>query len=69
MADLHAIVAAMPDEQREGACIVLDAISRPLTAREIETTLRYRGVPRARAIKLAGELKRWHILAMVGPEA
>jgi len=68
MTDLIAQVEAMTPEQREGAITVLDAMSRPLQAREIESFLRAGGVPRARAIKLAGELKRWHIIAMMGPE-
>ncbi len=61
-------VEAMTPEQREGAIVVLDHFSRPLQAREIERFLRHGGVPRARAIKLAGCLKHWNIIAMLGPE-
>ena len=68
MTDLTAKVAAMTPEQREGAIVVLDALSRPLTVREIETFLRRGGVSRSRAIKIASVVKHWHIIAMAGPE-
>jgi len=61
-------IEAMPPEQREGAIMVLDHFSRPLQTREIERFLRHGGVPRARAVKLAGCLKHWRIIAMLGPE-
>ncbi|BBI19865.1 hypothetical protein EKJ_07120 [Qipengyuania flava] len=68
MSDLLARVEAMTPEQREGAIEVLDALTRPLTVREIETFLRKGGVSRSRAIKIAGTVKHWHIVAMMGPE-
>ena len=61
-------IEAMPPAQREGAIAVLDHFTRPLQAREIERFLRTGGVPRARAVKLAGCLKHWGIIAMLGPE-
>ncbi len=68
MSDLLARVEAMTPEQREGAIEVLDALTRPLTVREIETFLRKGGVSRSRAIKIAGTVKHWHIVALMGPE-
>lgn len=61
-------VEAMTPEQREGAIEVLDALTRPLTVREIETFLRKGGVSRSRAVKIAGTVKHWHIVALMGPE-
>ncbi len=64
---LHTIETMTP-AQREGALIVLDAISRPLTAREIEAIFKTNKVSRSRAVILASVLKGWHVLAMMGPE-
>ena len=70
MTDLHSLIGSMEGERREGAIAVLDAISRPMTVREIEAWLRYKGgVSRARAVKLAGTLKNVHVIALLGPEA
>lgn len=69
MSDLIAKVQAMTPEQREGAIVALDCLSRPMTVREIERWLRHSGgVSRARAVKLAGTLKHLNIIAMAGPE-
>ncbi len=68
MTDLAAYIAAMPEDQRAVAIGVLDAVSRPMTVREIERALRANGVTRSRAIKLAGTLKHFHIIAVAGPE-
>ncbi len=68
MADLHNLIGAMTPEQQQVALIVLDAVSRPLTPREIEGALREHGVPRSRAVILATSVKRLHIIAVVGPE-
>jgi hypothetical protein len=68
MADLWAIIEEMTPEQKQTALIVLDAVSRPLTAREIEGVLRTNRVSRSRAAILASVLKRWNIIALVGPE-
>ncbi|BCA60050.1 hypothetical protein [Sphingomonas sp. HMP6] len=68
MADLIETIEAMAPAQREGALIVLDALSRPLTAREIESILKASRVTRSRAVILASVLKGWHVLAMMGPE-
>ncbi len=68
MADLHALIDGMTPEQKETAIVILDAVSRPMTAREIEGVLRSSRVTRSRATILASELKRWHVIAMFGPE-
>lgn len=68
MADLTELVAAMTPAQKETAIAVLDAVSRPMTAREIEGVLRTNRVTRSRATILAGVLKGWNVIAMIGPE-
>lgn len=68
MSSLTDHISAMTPEQREGAIAVLDLISRPMTVREIERALRANSVTRSRAIKLAGTLKHFHIIAVAGPE-
>lgn len=68
MSDLMTMIDAMDDHDKGVACRVLDAISSPLTPRQIEAFLRHGGVSRMRSVKLASTLKRWHIIAMIGPE-
>ncbi len=68
MADLHAMIEAMTPEQQQTAILILDAVSRPMTAREIEGVLRANRVSRSRATILASVLKDWHLIAMMGPE-
>lgn len=68
MTDLRTIIEAMPPEQKQGAIATLDAMTRPMTTREIEGALRLGGVSRARSIKLASALKHFHIVALMGPE-
>ncbi|MEJ7777484.1 MAG: hypothetical protein WKF52_08930 [Sphingomicrobium sp.] len=68
MADLHELIEDMTPEQKQTAILVLDAVSRPMTAREIEGVLRGSRVSRSRATILASVLKDWHLIAMMGPE-
>lgn len=69
MPDLSNIVAAMPEAQREGALIVLDALTRPLTPREIDAALIANcGLTRSRAFLMTKAIKGLRIIAMVGPE-
>ena len=69
MSNLHDLIASMEGERLEGALQVLDALSRPMTVREIEGWLRHKGgVSRARAVKLAGTLKHVNVIALIGPE-
>jgi len=65
---LTAIVEAMTDEQREGAIAVLDAISRPLTVREIEVMMIGKGVSRTQRKILSKCVEPLHIIALMGPE-
>lgn len=69
MADLHKLIKAMTPEQQQTAILILDAVSRPMTAREIEGVLRDSRVTRSRSTILASVLKGWHVVAMFGPEA
>lgn len=64
--DLVAMIEAMPEAERAGALAVLDALSRPLTAREIEHGLRAKGVPKPRAVILANAVKGLAVIALVG---
>ena len=68
MTDIRSLVESYTPEQRKVALEILDACTRPLQVREIEGLLRLAGVPRSRAIKLAGTLKHMHIVAVIGPE-
>lgn len=69
MTDIRALIETFTPEQREAALEILDACTRPLQVREIEGLLRLSGVPRSRAVKLAGTLKHVHVIAVIGPEA
>ena len=68
MTDLVEMVEAMPPAEQAIAAKVLDACSRPLTAREIEHALRRHGVPKSRAVLFGASLKGFDIIAIVGPE-
>lgn len=68
MPDLIAMVEAMDPAEQAIAAKVLDACSRPLTAREIEAVLRDGGVAKCKAAKLANVLRHFVIIGMVGPE-
>lgn len=61
-------VAALPVDQREVALQLLDKLSRPLSPREIEGSLRRHGVSKSRAVILGASLRKLHIIALVGPE-
>ena len=68
MPDLLALVDAMPSEQRKGAIAVLDALSRPLTVREIEAAMIGKGVSRSQRKILSKAVEPLHVIAVVGPE-
>ena len=68
MADLQKLIADMTPYQQATALLVLDAVSRPMTAREIENVLKVNRVSRSRATMLASVLKGWSIIATMGPE-
>jgi hypothetical protein len=65
---LTALVEAMTDEQREGAIAVLDAISRPITAREIDAMMVGKGVSRTQRRIVSKAIEPLHIIALLGPE-
>ena len=69
MSDIREAFESYTPEQRAAVLETLDSVSRPMTVREIEGALRLGGVSRSRAIKLAGTLKHFHIIAVAGPEA
>lgn len=69
MTDLVAQIEAMTPEGRKGALFALDAVTRPLTVREIERALQVKGVPRSRATVIAASVKGLSIIAVVGGEA
>jgi hypothetical protein len=66
--DLVAMVEAMTADEQAVATRVLDAVSRPLTAREIEHALRKHGVPKSRAVLFGASLRKLSIVAVVGGE-
>ena len=68
MTELEQLIDTMSEEQRDTALRVLDAVSRPLRVREIETLLRMHGLSRSRAIKIASTVKNLNIIAVAGPE-
>lgn len=68
MTDIRSLFDTFTPAQNEAALMVLDSLSRPLTAREIEAQLRARGVPKSRAVIVAASLKDINIIAMVGGE-
>ena len=68
MIDIRALIDTYTPEQRAAALEVLDTCTRPLQVREIEGLLRLSGVPRSRAVKLAGTLKHMNVIAVIGPE-
>ena len=68
MTDIRHTFENYTPDQRQAALETLDAVSRPMTVREIEGALRMGGVSRSRAVKLASTLKHFSIIAVAGPE-
>jgi hypothetical protein len=68
MSDLQQFIEAMTPAERRGALAVLDRISRPMTAREIEGALHRAGVSRNRAIIVSGALKELRIVGLLSQE-
>lgn len=69
MTDIVRLVSEMSDSEKAVAVRVLDAVSRPLTVREIEAMLRCARVSRSNAKKLSAVLRPFKLIAVVGPEA
>ena len=66
--DLHALLEAMTPEERRGALIALDAVSRPMQSREIEAALFCKGTSRSQRKAIVAAVKRFNIIAVIGPE-
>jgi hypothetical protein len=67
MPDLASLLDSMTPEQRKGALIALDAVSRPLKGYEIEAELRAWGIHRNAAHRLGNLIKHLDIIAVTGP--
>lgn len=63
---LLAYIESLSPDGRGVALNVLDMLTRPLTVREIEHSLRNHGVPRSRAAMHANALRKLSIVAVVG---
>ena len=68
MTDIRALIDTFTPHQKEAVLEVLDALTRPLSVRQIEVGLIARGVPRSRAVIMASSVKDLHIVAMIGGE-
>lgn len=66
--NIEAELRSMSGERLQGALAILDHISRPLTARDIENALRLHGVPKPRAVVIASSVKNMSVIAIVGGE-
>ncbi|MEP7222650.1 MAG: hypothetical protein ABI673_08290 [Novosphingobium sp.] len=66
MITVKQVLAALTPEQKRGALVLLDHMSRPLTQKEIETCLVAKGVARHRAVLIGSAVKGLHIVALVG---
>ena len=62
------LLKAMTEEQRRGAMVLLDHVSRPMTQEEITDCLVVKGVRRHKAILIAHAVKRFHLVALIGGE-
>ena len=68
MPNIHQMLDTFTPDQNRAALQLLDALTRPLTVRDIEGQLRRHGVPKSRAVITAASLKGLAIIAMIGPE-
>jgi hypothetical protein len=68
MTDLVAYIRSLSPEHKNIALEVLDIVTRPLTAREIEAALCLHGIPRSRAAMHANALRKLSIVAVVGEQ-
>ena len=68
VSELLKSLGRMTPDERRGALAALDAVSRPLSAREIERALRSRGCSKTQATKLATSVRALRIVAVVGGE-
>ncbi len=63
---IKSVLDTMTAEQRRGALVLLDHMTRPLTQKEIENCLVLKGVSRHRAVLIGSSVKSLHIVALVG---
>lgn len=68
MDDVRTLFDGFTLEQKQAAIQILDAVSRPLTVREIEGAMIGKGVSRTQRKILSKAIERLHIIALVGPE-
>lgn len=68
MQDVKALVATFTPTQMDAALQVLDALTRPLTVREIEGAMIGKGVSRTQRRIVSKAIEHLHIVALVGPE-
>ena len=68
MIDIRTLFDGYTLEQKQAALEILDAVSRPLTVREIEGAMVGKGVSRTQRKILSKSIERLHIIALVGPE-
>ena len=68
MADIHKIISTLTPDQQDAVIQVLDAVSRPMTAREIEGAMIGKGVSRTHRKIIAKVIEPLHIIALFGPE-
>ena len=66
--NLVATIEAMTPEERRGALIALDAVSRPMLPKEIEAALFCKGTSRSQRKAIVGAVKGFNIIAVIGPE-
>lgn len=68
MIDIRTLFDGYTLEQKQAALEILDAVSRPLTVREIEGAMVGKGVSRTQRKILSKSIERLHIIALVGSE-
>lgn len=68
MIDIRTLFDGYTLEQKQASLEILDAVSRPLTVREIEGAMVGKGVSRTQRKILSKSIERLHIIALVGPE-
>jgi hypothetical protein len=66
VSDLIAQLETMTPDERRGALIVLDALSRPLLPKEIEAALYSRGTPRSQRKAIVAAVKSFNIIPSSG---
>lgn len=68
MTDVRSLIDTFDAHQQAAVLQVLDALTRPLTKREIERAMLGKGVSRTQRIIVAKAVEPLHIVALVGPD-